>query len=71
MTFKDLVFLAIAIGLFFVGHSLGLRGDAAPFGDNGVSPLRAKYHLMAFVSVLAALGFFVAAGMSLFRKKRG
>jgi hypothetical protein len=70
MTFRTLAFLAIAFGLLAVSHSLGLRGDAAPFGENGVSPERAKYHLMAIVAVLASMGCFVAAGMDLFRRKR-
>jgi hypothetical protein len=36
MKFKPILFIAIAIGLYYVGHSLELRGDAAPAGANGV-----------------------------------
>jgi hypothetical protein len=71
MNFKPLLFLAVAIGLYFVSHSLEVRGDAAPLAESGVSPERAKYHLMALVLLLAALGCFVYAGVSAFRKWRG
>jgi hypothetical protein len=71
MNFKSLLFLAIAIGLYFTAHSLDLRGDAAPFGANGVSPERAKYHLAALVLMLGALGCFIYAGVSAFRRGRG
>ena len=70
MKFKPIVFLAIAIGLYFVSHSLELRGDAAPFSANGVSPERAKYHLMALVLLLGALGCFIYAGLIAFRNMR-
>ena len=69
MRLRPLFFLAIAIGLFFVSHALELRGDAAPFAENGVSSERATYHLSALVLVIGALGFFVAAGIAAFRKK--
>jgi hypothetical protein len=69
--FKPVLFLAIAIGLYFVSHALELRGDAAPLATNGVSPERAKYHVMALVLLLGALGCFVCAGVSAFRKWRG
>ena len=71
MNFKPILFLAIAIGLYFVSHSLELRGDAAPISPTGVSPERAKYHLMALVLLLGALGCFIYAGVSAFRKWRG
>jgi len=71
MKLKPLIFLAIACGLFFVGHEVGLRGDAAPLVPGGVSPERAKYHLIALVLTLGAFGFFIAAGVSLFRGRRG
>jgi hypothetical protein len=70
MKLKPLIFIAIAIGLYFVSHSLGLRGDAAPFGANGVSPERAKYHVIALVLLIGALGFFIAAGVTAFRGRR-
>ena len=70
MSFKTALFLAIGIGLFFVSHSLELRGDAAPLVENGVSPERAKYHLMALVVLLGALGCFVYAGVRVFRRLR-
>jgi hypothetical protein len=69
MKLKPLIFIAIAIGLYFVSHSLELRGDAAPFGANGLSPERAKYHVMALVLLIGALGFFIAAAVTAFRGK--
>ena len=68
---KPLLFLAIAIGLYFVSHALEVRGDAAPLAENGVSPERAKYHLVALVLLLGALGCFIYAGVSAFRNWRG
>jgi hypothetical protein len=71
MNLKPMLFLAIAIGLYFVSHSLDLRGDAAPVGADGVSPERAKYHLAALVLLVGALGCFIYAGVSAFRGRRG
>jgi len=70
MKFRFLIYFAIACGLYLVGHSVGLQGDAAPLVPGGVSPERAKYHLIALVLTLGALGFFIAAGVSLFRGRR-
>jgi hypothetical protein len=70
MNLKPILFVAIAIGLYFVSHSLELRGDAAPINGNGVSAERAKYHLMALVLLLGALGSFIYAGLSAFRNMR-
>ena len=70
MKLKPLIFFALAFGLMALGRSLELQGDAAPFGENGVSPERAKYHLMALVAVLGALALFIAAGVSIFRSWR-
>ena len=70
MPFKPILFLAIAVGLYWVAHSIGLRGDAAPLNVGGISPERAKYHILALVLMLGALGFFIAAGVSLFRGHR-
>ncbi len=70
MKLRPLIFLAVAIGLWFVGHDVGLRGDAAPLVPGGVSPERAKYHLIALLLTLGALGFFVAASVSLVRGRR-
>lgn len=71
MSFRPIVYLAVAIGLFFVSRSVELRGDLAPLVAGGVSPERAKYHLIALVLLLGALGFFIAAGVSAFRGRRG
>jgi hypothetical protein len=71
MNFKPMLFLAIAIGLYFTSHSLELRGDAAPMSDGGVSSERAVYHLAALVLLLGALASFIYAGVSAFRKGRG
>ena len=70
LNFKAIMFMAIAFGLMALSHSLELRGDLAPFGENGVSPERAKYHIMALVALLGALGCFVYAGLSVFRRIR-
>lgn len=70
MRLRFLVYFAIACGLYFVGRSVGLQGDAAPLVPGGVSPERAKYHLIALVLTVGALGFFIAAGVSLFRGRR-
>jgi hypothetical protein len=69
MNLKPALFLAIAVGLYFVSHSLELRGDGAPVSAGGVSPERAKYHIMALVLLLGALGCFIYAGMSAFRRR--
>jgi hypothetical protein len=71
MNLKPALFLAIAIGLYFVSHSLELRGDAAPIAEHGASPERAKYHIAALVLLLGALGCFIYAGVSAFRQWRG
>ena len=70
MSLKTVLYLAIAIGLLTVGHAVGLRGDAAPFGADGVSPERAKYHLIALALTLGAVGFFVGAGLNIWRSLR-
>ncbi len=70
MKLRTLIFLALAIACYFVSHSLELRGDAAPMVENGVSPERAKYHVMALLLLVGAIGFFIAAGWSVFRSKR-
>ena len=71
MKWKPLIFIAMAIGLFVISRDLELRGDLAPLTESGVSPERAKYHLAALVLMLGALGLFIAAGVSLFRGRRG
>ena len=71
MNLKAILFLAIAIGLYFVSRSLELHGDAAPISDSGISPERAKYHIAALVLLLGALGCFIYAGVSAFREWRG
>ena len=67
MKLKPLIFIAVGFGLSYVAKDIGLRGDAAPFVPGGVSPERLKYHLIALVLTLGALGFFIAALVSLFR----
>jgi len=54
-----------------VSHALELRGDAEPLSPAGVSPERARYHIMALVLLLGALGCFIYAGVSAFRNWRG
>ena len=67
MKFKPLIFIAVGFGLSYVAKDVGLRGDAAPFVPGGVSPERLKYHSIALVLTIGALGFFIAALVSLFR----
>jgi hypothetical protein len=67
MRLKPLVFIAIAIGLRFVSKSVELQGDAAPLIPGGVSTDRLTYHLIALVLLFGAIGFFIAALVSLFR----
>jgi hypothetical protein len=71
MNFRPILFLAIAIGLYFVSHALESRGDAAPTSPSGVSPERAKYHIAALALLPGALGCFIYAGVSAFRSRRG
>ncbi len=71
MKLKPIVFIAVAFGLMSVSHSLELRGDMAPMAESGVSYERLQYHLMALAFLLAALGFFISAGLSAFRQIRG
>ena len=70
MAFRTILFLAIAIGLYFLSHSLELRGDLAPVSPSGVSPERARYHIMALVALLGALGCFIYAGITAIRNSR-
>jgi hypothetical protein len=70
MNLRTMLLLAIAIGLYVVSHALELRGDAAPFVEGGVSSERAKFHLMALVLLLGALGCFISAGVSAYRSMR-
>ena len=67
MRFKPVLFIALGAGLYYVSRSVGLMGDAAPLNPGGVSPERLQYHLIALVLMLGALGFFIAALVSLFR----
>jgi hypothetical protein len=69
MNFKTILLLAVAIGLYALSRSLELRGDAAPLAAHGVSPERAKFHIMALVLLLGAIGSFVCAGLGAFRNR--
>jgi hypothetical protein len=70
MRLKPLIFIAVGFGLYWVARDVELMGDAAPFGPNGVSPERAKYHISALVLMIGALGFFIAALVGIFRRWR-
>lgn len=70
MNVRTAIFLALAIACYFTSQSLELRGDIAPVAEHGVSTERATYHIAALVLLVGALALFVAAGVSLFRKKR-
>ena len=67
MRFKPLIFIAVGFGLYWVARDVELMGDLAPFVPNGVSTERAKYHIIALVLMIGALGFFIAALVDLFR----
>ena len=71
MKFKPLLYIALGMGLSYTGRQVGLQGDAAPFVPGGVSPERLKYHLIALLMTAAALGFFIAALVGIFRGWRG
>jgi hypothetical protein len=70
VAFKTILFLALGAGLGSLSNSLELQGDLAPFAESGVSVERAQYHISALIALLASGGFFIAAGVTLFRKKR-
>ena len=70
MPLRPLILIAVAVGLYVISRDIGLRGDAAPLVAGGVSPERAKYHLIALGLMLGALAAFIAAGVSLFRGRR-
>jgi hypothetical protein len=67
MRVKPLIFIAVGFGLYWVARDVELLGDAAPFVPNGVSAERAKYHILALVLMLGALGFFIAGFVSIVR----
>lgn len=70
MKLKPLIYIALGFGLKYLGHQLELQGDAAPLIPGELSPERLKYHLIAFFLTLAALGFFLAAGVGIYRNWR-
>jgi hypothetical protein len=70
MKLRTMILIAIGFGLYALSHSLELRGDLAPLAASGVSPERAKFHLLALVVLLAGLGCFIAAGLGIFRGLR-
>jgi hypothetical protein len=70
MSFRLMLLIAVGIGLAYVSHVVGLRGDAARFAEHGVSTERAGYHLTALIILLGALGCFIAAGVMLLRRWR-
>ena len=67
---RPLILLAVGFGLLSLSRSLELRGDLAPIVEGGVSAERAQYHIAALVLLLGALGFFIAAGLSIWRNMR-
>jgi hypothetical protein len=67
MNLKPFLFIAVGIGLRFVSKQVELQGDAAPLVPGQVSPERLTYHLIALALLVGALGFFIAAGISIYR----
>ena len=67
MRWKPLIFIAVGFGLYWVARELEVMGDAAPFVPGGVSTERAKYHIIALIMMIGALGFFIAALVGIFR----
>ena len=70
MKLRTMIFIALGFGLYALSHALELRGDLAPLAASGISPERAKYHLLALLVLLAGIGFFIAAGLNAFRAIR-
>jgi hypothetical protein len=70
MRFKPLIFIAVGFGLYWIARDVELMGDAAPLMPNGVSAERAKYHIIALLLMIAALGFFIAALVNIVRRWR-
>lgn len=70
MSFRAILYLAIGFGLVAVSRSVELHGDMAPIIEGGVSPERAKFHIMALVLLLGALVLFVMAGLDIVRRWR-
>jgi len=67
---KPFVFIAIGVGLKFISKQIELQGDAAALYPGQVSPERLTYHLAAFALLVGALGFFIAAGVGIYRNWR-
>jgi len=67
---RTIILIAIGFGLYSCSHSLELRGDLAPLAAEGVSPERAKFHILALVVLIAGLGCFIAAGLGIVRGLR-
>jgi len=67
---RPFVFIAVGIGLKFISKQVELQGDTAPLMPGQVSPERLTYHLAAFALLVGALGFFIAAGVGIYRNWR-
>lgn len=67
MRWKPIIFIAVGFGLYWVARDVEAMGDAAPFVPGGVSTERAKYHIIALVMMIGALGLFIAALVNLVR----
>jgi hypothetical protein len=67
MKWKPLILIAVGFGLYWVARDVELWGDAAPFVSGGVSTERAKYHILALVLMLGALGFFIGGLVQIVR----
>ena len=67
MRWKPLIFIAVGFGLYWVARDVESMGDAAPFVPGDVSTERAKYHIIALLMMIGALGLFIAALVNLVR----
>ena len=67
MKLKPLILIAVGFGLYWVARDVELMGDAAPLVPGSLSAERLKYHVIALVLMLGALGFFIAGLVNIVR----
>jgi hypothetical protein len=62
---RALVLIASGFGLKFVSKQIELMGDVSPAGSS-----RLGYHAIALVLLIAAIGCFITALVSIFSARR-